>query len=133
MHTIPSRAALVLAGAAAVVGLGASGASAAPTHPGAATADSPLILGEHQSLSGQNWPFWVSNPRINPDDEATSLYNRSDVAWVLYADPNYTGRRYCITPGRRISDLDSQQWRFNDQITSVKRLSGTSCAGYPTF
>ncbi|OJF11694.1 beta/gamma crystallin-related protein [Couchioplanes caeruleus] len=132
MRTILAKTTLILAGTAALIGLGATGASAAPTAQ-AAVADSPLTLGEHQSLSGSTWDYRSTNRAINPEDEASSAYNHSSVAWVLYQHDNFEGRRYCLKPGQRISNLHDSRWDFGDKISSVQRLGVTSCNGYPTF
>ncbi len=97
-----------------------------------------LWLGEHQNMGGRNCGYASSRPNLNKafcrfGDKASSVDNRSSSAWVLYDDSGYKDRRYCISPGQRINDLHAQAWKFGDKISAIKRLSGTSCAGYPTF
>ena len=122
------------------VGLLAAGLTAAsvlvPLQAQAATGN--LWLGENQSMGGKNCGWAASQPDLSKTfcsfgDKASSVWNGSDNAWVLYDDAGYGDRRYCITAGGRISNLHDSRWNFGDKISSIKRLSGNSCAGYPTF
>ena len=125
-----SRAAVMTAVAAATALGVATPALAAPVTAQAGY----LTLAENQNLSGQNWNYSDTNSNLGgPGDEASSVFNGSDRAWVLYDDTSFRDRRYCITPGQRINNLHSSSWNFGDKISSIARLGGTSCAGYPTF
>ena len=75
----------------------------------------------------------LRNSSCSFNDKASSVRNGSDNAWVLYDDANYDDRRYCIFAGQRIENLHDSRWNFGDKISSIQRLPGNSCAGYPTF
>jgi hypothetical protein len=104
----------------------------------AQAATGQLWLAENQSMGGKNCGWADSQPNLSNtfcsfSDKASSVWNGSDNAWVLYDDAGYQDRRYCLVPGGRIANLHDSRWNFGDKISSIKRLSGTSCAGYPTF
>lgn len=73
-----------------------------------------------------NFDFWSN-------DEASSAKNYSGVAWVLYDDTYYRDRRFCIRPGEEVPDLGAPAYKFNDKISSVKKLATASCEGHPAF
>lgn len=107
-----------------------------PVQAQAATGN--LWLGENQSMGGKNCGWASSQPDLSKtfcsfSDKASSVWNGSDNAWVLYDDSGYGDRRYCIKANGRINDLHDPRWNFGDTISSIKRLSGNSCTGYPTF
>ncbi|TKK81104.1 hypothetical protein FDA94_34115 [Herbidospora galbida] len=82
--------------------------------------------------------FWVRTQISHPDltsfsDKTSSLTNYDWNAWVVYDDKNYRDRHYCIRPGETVPNLSSSRWKFNDKISSAKRLQSASCAGYPAF
>ncbi len=100
----------------------------------AQAASGVLRLGHDQNLGGENYTYSTSNRNLGgPGDEASSARNESDSAWVLYDDTGFRDRRYCIRPGEYVRDLHNEQWNFGDKISSVRRLSTSSCRGYPTF
>ncbi|GIH25949.1 hypothetical protein Aph01nite_42590 [Acrocarpospora phusangensis] len=85
-------------------------------------------------MPGQNYLYYDSTPNLGgPGDEASSVFNDTEDAWVLYDDSGYRDRRYCIRSGQYIGDLHHPAWKFGDKISSVLRLNTRSCAGYPTF
>ncbi|WP_179855071.1 peptidase inhibitor family I36 protein [Paractinoplanes atraurantiacus] len=67
------------------------------------------------------------------NDKASRVWNKYDCrAWVLYDDNQFEDRHYCIRPNQTV-DLHLEKWNFGDKISSVKKLTGKSCSGYPTF
>jgi hypothetical protein len=66
-------------------------------------------------------------------DKTSSLTNNDWMAWVVYDDKYYEDRHYCIRPGETVPNLSSSRWKFNDKISSARRLDTASCAGYPAF
>lgn len=107
-----------------------------------------LVLREHAGYEGRVHVLytmvphdiygWVRVPASDPDlsifsDKTSSLTNNDRMAWVVYDDKQYRDRHYCIRPGETVPNLSSSRWKFNDKISSVKRLDTASCAGYPAF
>ncbi|WP_169982863.1 MULTISPECIES: hypothetical protein [unclassified Microbispora] len=145
MSRIRTRLALATI-ASAVAVLGVSGATT-PAH--AADEEWPtLVLRGDAGYEGSirvmrelvSNPYygWVYVPTSSPDlggfsDKTSSLSNNDAVAWVLYDDKYYFDRHYCIRPGETVPNLSSSRWKFNDKISSAKRLATASCAGYPAF
>ena len=70
---------------------------------------------------------------IGFNDKASSVRNNTQYAWVLFDDDTYEDRRYCLKPGLRIYHLGLDQWKFNDKVSSVLKLSTGSCGSYPVF
>ncbi|WP_327047959.1 beta/gamma crystallin family protein [Microbispora sp. NBC_01189] len=96
-----------------------------------------LILHEDAGFEGGYRILDALDPE-HPDlawfsDKTSSIVNNDWSAWVLYDDKNYQDRRYCIRSGETVPNLSSPQWKFNDKISSARRLNTRSCAGYPTF
>ena len=145
MSRIRTRLALATVVSAAAM-LGVSGV-AAPAH----AVDEQwhtLVLHEDAGYEGGVRAMYtvVSNdaydrvymPTSSPDlgsfsDKTSSLTNNDWMAWVVYDDKQYRDRHYCIRPGETVPNLSSSQWKFNDKISSAKRLETASCAGYPAF
>ncbi|MEN3538387.1 hypothetical protein AAH991_24970 [Microbispora sp. ZYX-F-249] len=80
----------------------------------------------------------VYMPSSSPDlggfgDKTSSLTNNDWMAWIVYDDKQYRDRHYCVRPGETVPNLSSSQWKFNDKISSARRLDTASCAGYPAF
>jgi hypothetical protein len=93
-----------------------------------------LRIGQTQRLGGLNWTYSVSNSDLGgAGDRASSVRNESDSAWVMYQHDTFEGRRYCIRPDEYVTNLHNAQWQFGDTTSSVKRLTTSSCAGYPAF
>jgi hypothetical protein len=110
--------------------LGSALAFATPAH---AAADG-LYLAEDSFLHGELRYYGNSRSGIGGfSDEASSLFNDSTSAWVVYDDKNYKDRRYCIRPGERVNNLHWASWKFGDKISSIRRLNSDSCAGYGPF
>lgn len=127
MNTKRRAAALAAAVAAALT------VTAVPAH-----ADEPysaLVLYYDGWFEGYPIIRYDSDPAMSnfASDEASSVKLYGPYAWVLYDDKHYKDRHYCIRPGEKVEHLGAPQWKFNDKISSVKRLSTGSCAGYPTF
>jgi Beta/Gamma crystallin len=104
---------------------------------GAATAHGQvpgLVLGQHQSLSGTNWTFTASDSNISGQggDEASSIRNNSDQAWVVYEHDTFGGRGYCIDPGEFVTNLHIGILGFGDRISSVEAI-GQLCFFHPEF
>lgn len=93
-----------------------------------------LILGEHQDLRGTTWAHQRSTGAIGAaEDKASSIFNDSDYAWLVFQDKNYKGRYYCIRSGQIVKNLHLSKWGFGDKISSAMILNRTHCVGQPTF
>jgi hypothetical protein len=101
----------------------------------AAQAESGVLrIGQNQSLGGLNWTYSQSNSDLGEaGDRASSVWNESDSAWVMYQHDTFEGRHYCIRPDEKVSDLHRPQWQFGDMASSVRRLPTTECGRYPAF
>nr|WP_062331104.1 hypothetical protein [Herbidospora sakaeratensis] len=135
----------LLGAAAVVLGLLSAAAPAQATELDFRT----LYLFEHAGYEGRYRPvqtlewnelghFWVYRQASAPElplfnDETSSLTNNDWNAWVVYDDKDYQDRRYCVRPGETVPNLSAQQFKFNDKISSARRLESASCAGYPAF
>jgi hypothetical protein len=63
-------------------------------------------------------------------DEWHSVYNRDNVAWLLYDDKNYQGSSVkCAAAGAYEDDLGS----FGDKVSSIKKRTVAGCSGYNTI
>ncbi|NEY32592.1 hypothetical protein GTU99_10375 [Streptomyces sp. PRKS01-65] len=123
----------IVRGLIAVVAAVATAMVTAPaSHAGTRAAG--LLLGQHQNLGGSVWYFPGSKADIgSAGDKASSAKNDDTVAWLLFDDKNFSDRRYCLAPGYYVKDLHFGSWNFGDKISSVKRLTTSSCSGHPTF
>jgi hypothetical protein len=95
-----------------------------------------LTLHQDQYQGGAVRILPVSHPKLKNagfNDKASSVYNRTPNAWVVYEDTGYQGDRWCIRPGESVDDLHLNPWRFGDEISAVKQLTGPSCYPYRTF
>ena len=95
-----------------------------------------LTLHQHQYQGGDSRSFDVSHPKLKNasfNDKASSVYNRTAVAWMLYDDTGYSGTGWCIAPGRSVDDLHLNPWRFGDKISAVMRLNVAGCGLLPTL
>lgn len=112
-----------------------AGATLTATASPAVADGEPLILYEHSGYKGYPSAFWDSEVSLSwwTSDSTSSVANYSSVAWVLYDDRYFEDRRYCIRPGERVERLGDAPWKFNDKISSIKKLSGPGCEGYPPF
>ncbi|WP_030671016.1 peptidase inhibitor family I36 protein [Streptomyces sp. NRRL B-1347] len=91
-----------------------------------------LYLGEHQNLGGAKWYFDKTETSVGrAEDKASSVWNDSGYAWVIFEHKNHRGRAYCLYPNKRVHDLHVQWLSFGDKISSVRRLADAGCAGYP--
>jgi hypothetical protein len=106
--------------------------------PAPAGADTGLLwLGDAHDMGGKTCGWAGSQSNISGTtfctfgDKASSAKNSSDDAWVLYDDKNFKDTHFCLVPGERNDNLDNQD--FGNKISSIKRLDGASCAGYPRF
>lgn len=104
----------------------------------AAKSDCPsgkLCLWHNQNYLGTLFTRTSSDDDLGSNsDEAHSVYNHSNVAWVLYDDKNYStrDRRFCIKSGRSTADLGSGAYSFGDKISSVSKRSKNTCpSGVP--
>jgi hypothetical protein len=67
------------------------------------------------------------------NDRTSSVYNQTNVAWVV-AEASFLGQRiFCLRPGEGVDDLHSPTLVFADRISSAQPLSTASCAGFPAF
>ncbi|GAA1012908.1 hypothetical protein Aple_015570 [Acrocarpospora pleiomorpha] len=127
MSTNLRRAAMSVA----LAGLSVLSAAALTAAPAQASAGA-LRLGEHQSLAGKIWLYYDNTSSLGgAGDEASSAFNDTEDAWVLYVDSGYRDHRFCIRSGQYIRNLHT--YNFGDKISSVRRLSTRSCVGYPVF
>ncbi|MEV7007880.1 hypothetical protein [Streptosporangium sp. NPDC051022] len=92
-----------------------------------------LYLYDDSWFEGERRVYTYTNESIGFSDRASALENNDWSAWVVYDDRNFQDRRYCIRGWETVNVLGAPQWKFNDKISSVKRLNSRSCAGYPTF
>jgi hypothetical protein len=94
-----------------------------------------VILGQDQNLRGTNWTFTASDSNLSGQggDSASSIKNDDSRAWVVYEHDTFRGRGYCINTGIEEFDLHRGILGFGDKISSVRRLSTSSCAGFPSF
>ena len=105
--------------------------------PAPARADVPagyLTLFEDQLQGGNQRSFSVTHPKLKNagfNDKASSVYNRSTTAWVVYEDTNYSGDNFCVQPGQDIEDLHGAPWFFGDKISSVVNTQMPDCGGLP--
>ena len=103
---------------------------------GAVTPAGHLTLHQHQYQGGDSRSFNVSHPKLKNasfNDKASSVYNRTSVAWILYDDTGYGSTCWCIPAGRSVDDLHLNPWRFGDKISAVKRLDVPGCGWLPTL
>ncbi|WP_327049343.1 beta/gamma crystallin-related protein [Microbispora sp. NBC_01189] len=118
--------------ATAALATAAIGVNVAPAHAGWIG----IILYEDSGYKG--YPHAYTTSRLGlygwwENDEASSVKNVDLFAWVLYDDVDYKDRHFCIRPGEWVENLGSSPWKFNDKISSLKRLTTSSCAGYVPF
>ncbi|GIH23089.1 hypothetical protein Aph01nite_13990 [Acrocarpospora phusangensis] len=64
-------------------------------------------------------------------DEASSVRNSSDYAFVLFDDTRFGDRAFCIRPDHEEDWLGNPALGFNDKISSIKRMPNHYCHGYP--
>jgi hypothetical protein len=123
----------IIRGLIAAVAAVAAAMATAPASQ-ADTRAAGLLLGQHQNLGGSVWYFSDNRADIgSAGDKASSARNDDTVAWLLFDDKNFSDRRYCLAPRHYVKDLHYASWNFGDKISSVKRLTTSSCSGYPTF
>jgi len=68
----------------------------------------------------------VSNfENISFGDVTTSVWNRTNVAWVLYQHDTFRGAMACVRPGASVANLSN--FSFNDEISSAQRQTGDFC------
>jgi hypothetical protein len=123
-------AVVALAAAVLVVGL--------PSQANADPDDCPpnrLCLWHNQNFESTLFHRVASSSGLGSNsDEAHSVFNNSQNAWILYDDSGFSDRRFCVRPGTRVSDLGSQAVKFGDKISSVQRLrAGLSFCFGPTL
>lgn len=88
-----------------------------------------LCLYHNQDGEGDWFSRTSSDNDLGGDsDEAHSVWNRSQVAWLLYDDKDYSDRVLCIRSRYAAADLGD--YSFGDKISSVKKRSSDTCAGY---
>lgn len=67
-------------------------------------------------------------------DKTSSVINRTGAAWVLYDDSGYGDRRFCIPPGVSVRDFGVDAYKFNDKVSSAKRMPDAKCpSGTPVI
>lgn len=116
-------------GAAAAIGAALVIAPPAANAAYGDCASGALCMYHNQSGSGTIIRYTSSVESMGSNsDEASSVYNRSSVAWILYDDSSFQDRRVCILSGDRVGDLGDIQ--FNDKISSVQKRGSNSCSGY---
>jgi hypothetical protein len=126
-----TRTVACLAIAAAIVGITGTATTA---HADLGVGDpAGLHLYEDSWFEGEHYITIYSTNLHGASDRASSIENNDWSAWVVYDDRNFQDRRYCIRPKEKVNVLGAPQWKFNDKISSVKRLNSYDCAGYPTF
>lgn len=126
-----TRTVACLAIAAAIVGITGTATAA---HADLGVGDpAGLYLYEDSWFEGELYVRTYSTNLHESSDRASSIENNDWSAWVVYDDRNFQDRRYCIRPWEKVNVLGAPQWKFNDKISSVKRLNSYDCDGYPTF
>jgi hypothetical protein len=94
-----------------------------------------LVLYTDSLFKGDPLVYWQSDPAMSywSSDKASSVRNHDSVAWVLFDDKQYRDRRFCIRPGKEMAYLGAEAYRFNDKISSVRRMPTADCEGHPEF
>ncbi|GIH23323.1 hypothetical protein Aph01nite_16330 [Acrocarpospora phusangensis] len=128
-----STKALLCVALAGLVGLG----SAAPVQADDGEPYPSVALRLYDDAWYEGWTRLFSKSDYDFDysdnDEASSVENFTVVAWVLFDDADLRDRRYCIRPGEVVPDLGAPQYKFNDKVSSVLKLSRATCDEYPPF
>src|SRR4051812_299401 len=71
------------------------------------------------------------NDLRSDSDEFDSAYDRDNVAWLVYADVNYSETVGCIASGHRVADLGN--YSFHDRVSSIKKRTVAGCSGYTSI
>jgi len=81
-----------------------------------------LCLYENVGFGGQLWPFFSSSFYVGDDvnDRASSVFNATGMAIVLYSEPDFGGFSFCLDPGAGFGDLDVVG--LNDVISSFEAV-----------
>ena len=114
-----------LVGATAVI----SSAHAAPPVGFLTVYENPNQGGDQRLLTNT-----ISDFRsLGFNDRTSSVFNQTNVAWVLAENSNFGARVFCLRPGEGVNDLHSSTLVFADRISSALQLGTPSCAGFPAF
>lgn len=89
------------------------------------------LCGWHNQSYGGTLNQYVNdyNDMGGNSDEWHSVYNRDNVAWLLFDDKNYQGTVRCAAAGASEDDLGS----FGDKVSSIKKRTVAGCGSYSTI
>jgi hypothetical protein len=129
----------VLAGIALSLGMAAT-AEAAPAQTDGVTATTLELYSDFDYdthwLHGGVVRYFTSSSddleRAQVGDAISSLKNTTPSAWLIHEHQKFKGATYCVKAGQQIPDLRKKH-NFNDKMSSVTRLSQSTCAGYTAW
>ena len=92
-------------------------------------ANGGLCLWDDSGFTDTRKRFTASENDMNDigfGDKASSAYNRTSVAWVLWGNHDYTGDALCLKAGASSTNLDNFSG-FGDKTSSAKKRSNNTC------